>query len=240
MNEPTNAPMLPPPAGVSAWFSVWRDAITRPSEQTFARIAQSPNAKLSTALLWVFLGSLVSFFAVSLIQGALIAQMMQNPDLGGQSLPSAAGGGFLTAICGAPIGALIQTVLFAIVMGIVQFLAKMFGGRGSFEQLAYAVAAIVAPFSLVSAVITLLSAVPFAGFCFGILGFGLALYVVVLQVMAVKGVNQFGWGQAIGSLLLPVLAIACCFSIVLFGIFQALGPQLQEIFNSITTPVPVP
>jgi hypothetical protein len=238
MNEPTNAPMLPPPSGVSEWFSVWRDAITRPSDQTFARIAQSPSAKLTTALLWVFLGSLINFFLVSLVQGALIRQMMQNSDFGGQEFPAAAGGGLITAICGAPIGAIIQTVLFAIVIGIVQFLAKMFGGRGTFEQLAYSIAAIVTPFYFVSGLITLLSAIPFAGFCFGILGFGLALYVLVLQVMAVKGVNQFGWGPAIGSLLLPVLAIACCVSVVLGAIFSVVAPEMMEMFETIITPVP--
>jgi hypothetical protein len=238
MNEPTNAPMLPPPSGVSEWFSVWREAITRPSDTTFARIGKSPNAKLSTALLWVFVGSLVNFFLVSLVQGALIAQMMQNTDLGGQELPISAGGGILTAICGAPVGALIQTILFAIVIGIVQFLARMFGGTGTFDQLAYSIAAIVTPFYFVSGLITLLSAIPFAGFCFGILGFGLALYVLVLEVMAVKGVNQFGWGPAIGSLLLPVLAIACCVSVAVGALLSVMAPQMMEIFNSITTPMP--
>jgi hypothetical protein len=147
MNEPVNPPMLPPPSGVSAWVSVWRDALTRPSDQTFARIAQSPNAKATTALLWVFLGSLVNFFLASLVQGPLINQMMQNSDLGPQGFPNAAGG-IMTAVCGAPIAAIIQVVLFAIVIGIVQLLARMFGGRGTFDQMAYAIAAIVTPFYL--------------------------------------------------------------------------------------------
>ena len=238
MNEPVNAPMLPPPSGVSEWFSVWRDALTRPSDQTFARIAQSPNAKLTTALIWVFIGSLVNFFLASLVQGAVMRQMIQNSDLGLEGFP-AAGGGLITAICGAPIGAVISVVLFVIVIGIVQLLAKMFGGRGTFDQLAYAIAAIVTPFYFVSGLLTLLSAIPFAGFCFGIVGLLAALYVLVLEVMAVKGVNQFGWGQAIGSLLLPVVAIACCISIGLFGLFQALRPQLMDIFNSLTPPAPL-
>jgi hypothetical protein len=114
----------------------------------------------------------------------------------------------------------------------------MFGGRGTFDQLAYAIAAIVTPFYFVSGLITLLSAIPYAGFCFGLVGFGLAIYVLVLQVMAVKGVNQFGWGPAIGSLLLPVLAIACCVSVAIGGALSLMGPQLRDIFNSITTPVP--
>jgi hypothetical protein len=238
MNEPTNAPMLTPPSGVSEWVSVWRDALTRPSDQTYARIAQSPNAKTTTALLWVFIGSLVSSLLALPAQGALLRQMMQNMGLEEQGFP-AAGGGLMTVICGAPIGAVISVVIFAVIVGIVQLLARMFGGRGTFDQLAYAIAAIVTPFYLVSGVLSLLSAIPipFVGACFGLLGFAAAIYVLVLEVMAVKGVNQFGWGPAIGSLLLPVFAIACCFAIGVAAVFQALGPEFRNMF---LTPVPGP
>jgi len=239
MNEPTNAPVLPPRSGISEWVSVWREAITRPSEQTFAGIAQSPNAKSTTAFLWIFLGSLVSSLLALPAQGVLMRQMMQSMGLEEQGFP-AAGGGLLTVICGAPVGAVVAVVLFAIVVGIVQLLARMFGGRGTFDQLAYAIAAIVTPFYLVSGVLGLLSAIPFAGFCFGLLGFAAGLYVLVLEVMAVKGVNQFGWGQALGSLLLPVFAIACCISVGVAGILSLLGPQVTDIFNSMMTPVPGP
>lgn len=238
MSEQMNAPMLPPPSGVSEWVTVWREALTRPSEQTFARIAQSPNAKSTTAFLWIFLGSLVNFFLASLVQGALMSQMMQNSDLGIEGIPAGAGGGLMAAICGAPIGAVISVAMFALVVGIVQFIAKMFGGQGTFDQLAYSIAAIVTPFYLVGSLLTLLAAIPAVGFCFGILGLLAGLYVLALEVMAVKGVNQFGWGQAIASLLLPVFAIVCCVSIAVVGIMQALAPQLMDVFNSITTPVP--
>lgn len=238
MSEQMNAPMLPPPSGVSQWMSVWRDALTRPSDQTFARIAQSPHAKSTTAFLWIFLGSLVNFFLASLVQGAVVSQMMQNSDFGIEGIPTGAGGGLVAAICGAPIGAVISVAMFALVVGIVQFIAKMFGGRGTFDQLAYSIAAIVTPFYLVSAILTLLAAIPTVGFCFGLLGLLAGLYVLVLEVMAVKGVNQFGWGQAIASLLIPVFAIVCCLSVAVIGILQAVAPQLMDIFNSITTPVP--
>ena len=160
MSEQMNAPVLPPPSGFSEWVSVWRDALTRPSDQTYARIAQSPNAKSTTAFLWIFLGSLVNFFLASLVQGAMMSRMMQNSDLGIEGIPAGAGGGLIAAICGAPIGAVIAVVMFAIVIGIVQLIAKAFGGLGTFDQLAYSIAAIVTPFYVVSAVLTLLSAIP--------------------------------------------------------------------------------
>ena len=166
-------------------------------------------------------------------------QMMQNSDFGVNGFPGASGG-LVTAICGAPIGALIAVVAFAIVVGVVQLIAKMFGGRGTFDQAAYTIAAIVAPFYLVSGVLTLLSAIPYAGLCFGALGFIAGIYVLVLEVMAVKGVNQFGWGPAIASFLVPVLAIACCVSIGVIGVLRALGPGINDIFNSIQQSLPTP
>jgi hypothetical protein len=239
MNEPTNAPMLPPPSGVSEWVTVWRDALTRPSDLTYARIAQSPNAKTTTALLWIFIGSLVSSLLAIPAQGVWMRQLIQSMDLEGQGFP-AAGGGIMTVICGAPIGAVISVVIFAIVIGIVQLLAKMFGGRGTFDQLAYAIAAIVTPFYLVSGVLSLLSAIPYVGFCFGLLTLAAGIYVLVLEVMAVKGVNQFGWGQAIASLLLPVFAVVCCLSVAIGALLSMVSPEMMDIFNSILTPAPGP
>jgi hypothetical protein len=241
MSEQMNAPMLPPPSGVSEWVTVWRDALTKPSDQTFARMAQSPNAKLTTALLWVFLGSLVNALFGSLVQGPIVRQIMQNAGLSGSELPRMAGRGLIAVICGAPIGAVISVVLFAAVVGVVQLIAKMFGGRGTFEQLAYAIAAIVVPFTLINSLLTLLAAIPYVVYCAGLVGFLLLIYVVVLEVMAVKGVNQFGWGQAAASLLLPFLVLCCCLSLGVIGILRALGPGISDIFNSIQqslTPVP--
>jgi hypothetical protein len=233
MSEQMNAPMLPPPAGLSASLSTWREAITRPSEQTFARIAQSPQAKSTTALLWIFLTSLLSSFLASLVQGVMFRQMMQNSDFGLDQFGGEPANALIATICGAPIAAVILTVVFAVFVGIVQFIAKMFGGTGTFDQLAYAIGAVVAPYYLISGLLALLSAIPYVGFCFGLLGLIALLYVIVLEVMAVKGVNQFGWGQAAGSVLIPFFALACCIAAGIAGLVSVLGPALQDAFEQI-------
>jgi hypothetical protein len=238
MSEQMNAPMLPPPSGVSEWISVWRDALTKPSDQTFARIAQSPNAKLTTALLWVFIGSLVNALLGSLVQGPIVRQFMQNAGISGSELPGMAGRGLVAVICGAPIGAVISVVFFVAVVGVVQLIAKMFGGRGTFDQLAYAIAAIATPFTLINSLFTLLAAIPYVVYCAGLVSALFLVYVVVLEVMAVKGVNQFGWGQATASLLLPFLALCCCLSLGAFAIARAISTQFPDIFNSLPTPSP--
>jgi hypothetical protein len=238
MSEQMNAPMLPPPAGVSAWLSTWREALTRPSDETFARIASSPQAKSTTALLWIFLTSLLSSFLASLVQGVVFRQMMQNSDFGVDPFGGGPASALIATICGAPIAAVILTIVFALFVGVVQLVAKMFGGRGTFDQLAYAIAAIVAPFYLISGALSLLGAIPYVRFCFGLVGLIALLYVVALAVMAVKGVNQFGWGQAAGSVFLPVLVVVCCFAVGAIGLVSMAGPRISDIFNSIQQSLP--
>jgi len=231
MNDQSNTSMPPTPGGMAGWFSVWTSAVTKPNEQTFAQMANSSEAKLTTAFIWVFIGSLVSFFLSSLVQGAGMRQLMQQYGFSAQ--PTGFGTQLMTAICGAPIMAVITMIMFAIMVAIVQFIARMFGGTGTFEQLAYVFAAISTPFSLIFGVLGLLSAIPYVWWCFGIITLLLALYVIVLEVMAVKAVNQFGWGQAAGSLLLPFILLCCCLSVGVIGILQVLGPRIRETFNQI-------
>ena len=232
MNEEMNTPVSPERQGIAGWFSTWMQAVTKPNEQTFAGLAVSPNAKMSTAFLWVFIGSLVNFFVASLVQGVILGRMIQQ--FGLEDMPGRAfGGGIFSVICGAPIGALISVVFFAMFTGVVQLVAKMFGGTGTFEQLAYVFAAITVPFTLISSVLTLFAAIPYVGACFGFVGFAVGIYVLVLEVMAIKGVNQFGWGQAAGSLFLPGIVLFCCLAAVMAGVLSILGPAIAETFNNI-------
>jgi len=231
MNEDMNTPMSPEPAGFSSWLSTWMDAVTKPNEQTYINIASSPNAKTTTAFLWVFLGSLISVFIASLVQGAIMGQMMQ--DFGIEGFSRGTGVSLISAICGAPVGALVSVLFFAMFTGVVQWVAKMFGGTGTFEQLAYVFAAISVPFTLISSVLTLLGAIPYVGACFGVLGFAAAIYVIVLELMAVKAVNGVGWGPAAGALFLPGLVIFCCVTVVVIGALSVLAPAISDTFNQI-------
>ncbi len=64
-------------------------------------------------------------------------------------------------------------------------------------------------------------------------GFSSFGYKICLINEAVKGVNQFGWGEAIGSLFIPVLVIgficACLFAVS----FLVLGTAVRDVFQQI-------
>jgi Yip1-like protein len=217
----------------ASMFQTWIDAVTKPNEGTYASIAASPNAKMSTAFLWVFIGALVEWFAAFLVQGTMMRQMLQQQGLGDQLPLASTTSRIVILICGAPIAAVISVVGFAIGAAIVQWVAKMFGGHGTFERMAYTLAAIAAPITIAQAVLVLLSAIPFVGLCFRIITILVSLYVIVLEIMAVKGVNGFGWGPAAGSVLIPglVIGILCC--CLAFGISALVGASLGNIFSSI-------
>jgi len=238
MNEQPNAPMSAGSAGVAGWFSTWMTAVTKPNEQTFVGLASSGNAKASTAYLWVFISSLVFYFLYSLVQGAVMRQAFQQAGL---DFPGGGGGianQFVMAICGAPIAGILSVLGFVISTGIIQWIAKMFGGKGTFDQMAYAIGAIYAPYYLASAVLVLFAGIPYVGLCFGFLSLIFLLYVLFLEVAAVKGVNQFGWGQAAGSVFIPLVVLFCCVFVGVFGLVRILGPAVGDTFSSINNSLP--
>jgi hypothetical protein len=248
MNETPNVPLpVPPPepaAPPSSMFQIWMDAVTKPRESTFARIASSPNATTTNAFLWVFLAALVSSFFSIIGQGATINRLIQQQGLGnelGNTLPSGGGSMIFQVICGAPIVAVITVVFFAIGVALVQWVARMFGGHGTYEKLAYTFAAIAAPISIVSGLISLLGAIPFIGACFAILGVALGIYALVLQIMAAKAVNGFAsYGPAVGSVLIPgavIFLICCCLA---FAVASLAGVALGNVFSSGGMPFPIP
>ena len=120
---------------------------------------------------------------------------------------------------------------FAIFVGIVQWVAKMFKGVGTFAQLAYVTAAISVPFSLVTSFLTPFSTVNIVGYCTGGISLILGLYAMYLQLLAVKAVNKFGWGEAAGSYFLPLILIVCICACVFMVLGSMFGLAFSEMLN---------
>jgi hypothetical protein len=236
---PSNEPVMESKPGIAGWFQVWMTAVTKPNEQTFIDMADDPNAASKTAFIWVFIAGTFSAIIQSIARAAYVA-MGVSPQISipgleefSQGVGTESIGSALVGICFSPVAGVLSVLVFALVVAIIQWVAKLFGGVGTFEKLAYLFAAIALPATVVSSVLSLLAAIPFVGLCFSILSIGIGIYVIVLQVMAVKGVNRFGWGQAIGSVFIPwlVVFIFCC--CLVFGLLTLLGPAISEVFTEI-------
>jgi hypothetical protein len=227
MNELPNEPV--PEARPDSVFQIWTRALTKPNEQTYAALASSPRATATTAYLWMFIASLIQFFLSTLVQ----KQMMNNfrlygLDLGQFGGRSGIGALLIGLVCIAPVLAALSTLMFAIMTAIMQWLARMFGGTGTYDQLAYALAAIAAPLTILGGILGLFGAIPYVGLCFGLIGLLVGIYILVLQLMAIKGVNHIGWGGAIGAYFIPILVIGFLCACLTGISFAALIPVLRQ------------
>jgi hypothetical protein len=240
MSELSNEPVVPESDRPMSMIDTWMAALTKPNEGTFARIVAQPGASTTKAFLWVFVASLITSFASAIAQSANFGTRLEMfrrflPPEVARELPVGATPsiGIGTVICGAPIGAILAVLFFAIGVALVQWVAKLFGGTGSFDKLAYAFSAITVPYSVVAAVLMLLGIIPFVGILTGLISLALLIYVIVLEIMAVKAVNGLDTGKAVGAVLLPALVIflvICCCAIVV-GV--VVGASIGEIFNTI-------
>jgi hypothetical protein len=235
MTDMSNIPIEPEKP--EPFYQIWIKALTRPADQTYYEIASSPTGNPNIAYLWLFLTGLISSIVSFGVQGASLRQIRDFlPPEAASVLGSnqSIGTGLIGAICGAPIAAAFSVFGFAISVALIQWIAKMFGGNGDYSKMVYTLACIAAPINLVSAVLGLFSAIPLVGIVFGLVSFLVGIYSLFLYVSAVKGVNQFGWGPAIGAVLIPGAVIflfcACCLILSLV----LMGPAIGEVFSGIT------
>jgi hypothetical protein len=75
---------------------------------------------------------------------------------------------------------------------VTQTIARAFGGEGDTTKLLYAQSAYQTPGSIISSILTMFQQVPLYYFSLVTL---LSIYWLILNVMAVKAVNGFGWAE---------------------------------------------
>jgi hypothetical protein len=220
------------------FLQVWISALTQPRGETYTRIAASSRARATTGYLWVFLASILSTAVTLLVQGSQIGRELQQTGLGPDRFQGVPGGISVALLCVAPFAAVFVTLFFAIWVALVQWIARMFGGRGTNDQLAYTLAAITAPYSIVSSVFVLLSAIPYIGLCFNVVLALAGLYILFLHITAIKAVNQFGWGGAIGAYLIPGFAVflVCCCAVAVLA--SVAGVAFGDIWSTINQSLP--
>ena len=231
----------PPSSGEMTAIETWIAAVTKPNAGTFERIAGQSGATTNKALLWVALASLVTAFFRVIAQSVGAGQSMDMvrqylpPEIV-RELPTGGGGaafGFGALLCGVPLGAILGVLFFVIGVALILWIAKLFGGSGAFDKLAYTFAAIMVPIAAVGAVLTLLSMIPFVGVLFGLVSFGVSIYSLVLHIFAVQAVTGLDTGKSAASVILPGLVVfifVCCCVALGMAVF---GAAIGNVFNQI-------
>ena len=195
-----------------SWGKVWISVLTRPSVATFERILRDPQASARRAYVWIF----TSFLVGSLIN-ILIINMM-----------SSANTGYNTITCGPVIQAVVAILSLALVTWMIQSIAsRFFGGSGTYASMIYAFAAWAAPMYLVSSAT---SEIPYINICLTI---PLAIYGIVLGVVAVKAVNKIGWGQAAASYIGVFILLIGVVAVITLCVLITLGPSIGNVFQNV-------
>jgi hypothetical protein len=189
---------------------------------TFEGLVQDPNATERRAYTWIFVSALIGL-AISALLGIVFGTSTpESPEATGVMV----GSSLTCLICGAPISAGLSVLGLMIMAGITQLIAGALGGTGTYSKLVYAFAAYTAPLTLITSV---LGAIPYINF----LTVPLVIYGMVLNVIAVRAVHQFGWGKAIASSVVILVGILVLVAIVVIAILLLLGPVVGNVFSNI-------
>ncbi|MEK6220815.1 MAG: YIP1 family protein, partial [Chloroflexota bacterium] len=197
-------------------------ALTKPNSETYEAIANDPDASTRKAYIWIAISA--SIAAAISVFGNLIFSFLGNAIF--DTTSAGAGFGIISLLCAIPFSAIIGVVAISITTGLSNWVAKLLGGTGEFEQLIYTVAAYAAPMAVIGSII---SAIPIVQ----IIGLLIFPFMIYLNVLSVKSVHQLDWGKsALASLLIPML-LACVISICLVSVLALLGPSIGGIFEEI-------
>lgn len=219
---PDEEPLLP--GERLSWGQVWWRVLTRPCVASLESVLRDPQVSAKRAYIWVFsgtvIGNLLSWCGIILMNWGDVDALNAASEYWGGSL-----------LCVPPravLSGLTAILALAIRVGIAQWIARALGGKGKFSQLAYATAAYMAPLPIIFGAVV---AIPLLN----LLILPMAILSLVLNVMACKAVNRFGWGAAIVASLAP-LAL-WLIPIVVIAVLLLLGPVIGDVFSNIVESV---
>jgi hypothetical protein len=127
-----------------------------------------------------------------------------------------------------PIFAVIGMIISA---GLYHLIAKLFHGSGKWGDLAFCLSAVVAPSTIIAGVVNAITLVflkvpvlsIISTIFVVIVSLILGIYVIVLNVNAIKAAENLGTGQALATLFIPgiiAVVLSLCVVLALIPAFQ--------------------
>ncbi|HZR42512.1 MAG TPA: YIP1 family protein [Ktedonobacteraceae bacterium] len=213
----------------------WR-AVSQPRATTYAE----EKGRAAWNIVWVQLiflavfSAIISFlvfnFYVPTIMNAYMSPAMFNSSVPSQAAQQALqiNQRIIASMQAASVPVSLGDIIFVplsllIGLGILQLIAKAFGGQGTFVQYIYGYLLFGVPLTIVSA---LLGFIPYLG---SLVAAVIGIYHIVLQILMTMGVHRLSGGKATLVVLLPVIVIFVLAIIVFFIIFSAImGSMMQR------------
>jgi hypothetical protein len=213
----------PKPAPKShAFYYVWMTALAPVDVVSSESIFDDPEAGSGRAFEWVAYAGIISglIFPFTLMSNPQFAELKNMPQfrglLGSMNTTVSA---IVLAFAMALLTPIISVIGLAISAGIQNFLAVLFGGEGDYSRTVYALAAYLAPMTLL---VSLLGMIPLVGQCLtSVLGF----YNIVLNVRALQAAHSLSVWRALGVMLAPGILILVFGCLIFFVISLSGGAR---------------
>jgi hypothetical protein len=206
----------PKPAAKSyAFYDVWMTVLASLDIESYENVLNDPEAGAGRAFEWVAYAGIISglIAPLSLMSNARVTALRTMPEFG--RLFGNMGTPALILIFALILG-LVTPILsilgLAISAGIQNLLAGLFGGKGYFGRTAYALAAYLAPMTIL---IALLGIIPFVGQCLTSL---LGLYNIILNVRALRAAHSISVWQALGVMITPTVIFIVLGCLLVFAV----------------------
>jgi hypothetical protein len=122
---------------------------------------------------------------------------------------------------------LLTPISFYIQVGVQYLGARIFGGTGLFKSQAYIQGLVQVPFTILGGLISLSFLIPILGFVFGLIGFGISIFALIVNVRAIKAVHDLSTGRAVAAMIIPPIAVSLIFGCLIAGLLPVIGQALS-------------
>jgi hypothetical protein len=199
-----------------AFYDVWMTVLASFDIESYKSVLNDPEAGAGRGFEWVAYAGIISGLLASptLINDPRFAELMSIPAF--YQLFGNMSDGALMVVMSLILALLtpIFSVLgLAISAGIQNVIALFFGGSGYYGRTVYAIAAYLAPMTIL---LSLIGLIPFAGQCLTSL---LALYNFVLNMRALQASHSISAWQALGVMFTPTIIFIILGCLLFFIVF---------------------
>jgi hypothetical protein len=189
---------------------------------TFRRMSEERTSVTITAIV-VLIACICSGIGSILTQSAVMSMFTEFPGfepagLGFEEMMLSPTASMTMSVVGGFIG-------WVVITGILHVVAKILGGKGAFTEMLVLMGFAALPniFQAPIGLIVILSGGLAGAFIAMGLGGILAIWVLILDVLAIREAHKFSTGRAIATLVLPFVVLIVLVFILVIGIFLISG-----------------
>jgi hypothetical protein len=221
------------PVNSRKWYEIWLDVWLHPGMAPFKTILGEPGKDVKRAFIWVAITSFIATL-ISYLFSALVMRNWMADAFGGEIFKNY-GGYTLSYICGIILTPIFAILGIAVSAAVYHWIAKLLGGHGYWNDLLFCLSAVAAPATLIGGIIGIVSMLffqnPVLVFLPTMVALAFGIYIIILNVNAIKAAEDVGTWQALGAIFIPtiivVALVTCCTLVILVPIISSAVTGIQ-------------